>query len=32
VREGARLGVPTPVNHALHALVKVLDARASGAG
>src|SRR5690606_18293428 len=26
-REGERLGVPTPVNRTLHALVKVLEAR-----
>jgi 2-dehydropantoate 2-reductase len=32
VRAGERLGIATPVNRALHALVKVLDARASGGG
>jgi 2-dehydropantoate 2-reductase len=28
VREGERLGVPTPVNRVLHSLVKVKDAAA----
>jgi 2-dehydropantoate 2-reductase len=32
VREGERLGLPTPVNRTLHALVKVIDGRASPAG
>jgi 2-dehydropantoate 2-reductase len=33
-RRGAELGVPTPVNHALHALVKLLESamQAGGAG
>jgi 2-dehydropantoate 2-reductase len=30
VREGERLGIPTPMNRALHALVKAKDARAAG--
>jgi 2-dehydropantoate 2-reductase len=30
VREGERLGVATPLNRALHALVKVMDARRAG--
>jgi 2-dehydropantoate 2-reductase len=30
VREGERLGLPTPVNRTLHALVKAIDLRASG--
>jgi len=29
VREGRRLGIPTPVNRTLHALVKAIDARAT---
>jgi 2-dehydropantoate 2-reductase len=32
VRAGERLGIATPVNRALHALVKVLDARAAEGG
>jgi 2-dehydropantoate 2-reductase len=27
-RRGAELGIPTPVNHALYALVKLLEIRA----
>jgi 2-dehydropantoate 2-reductase len=32
VRRGAELGVPTPVNQALHALVKLVDLNRGAAG